>query len=115
MKDKSIHKIFVNHNVGDNSVNITIPPLRSFNLFEIEDNYEAVCAETKRHVDEETAAFAIRFFAKVKYALEYRDVHPLVVYFQDQSLFNSAAQKQQTIAMLEQLFYHVVDDKRLMH
>lgn len=106
-------KIILNQNPNDQTMKILIPPMRAFNVFEIEDNFDSVISEIHRSADAHTAQFAIRFFTKVRYAIEHEDVAPLLQYFPVKS--DDQEQKQFVLKMLEEFIRIARSKNRMMH
>lgn len=113
MEKQKNPKIILNQNPNDQTMKILIPPMRAFNVFEIEDNFESVRSEIQRSVDAHTAQFAIRFFSKVKYAIENNDIKPLLHYFS----LNSNDPNHEIIVkkMLEEFLKIARSKNRMMH
>lgn len=106
-------RIILNQNPNDQTMKILIPPMRAFNVFEIEDNFDSVISEIQRSADAHTAQFAIRFFTKVKYAIEHEDVEPLLQYFPVKA--NDIIQKEFVLQMLEEFVRIARSKNRMMH
>ncbi len=108
-----VPKIILNQNPNDQTIKILIPPMRPFNVYEIEDNFESVVREIERNVEPRTAQFAIRFFSKVKYAIENDDILPLVQYFSNE---NAGMQHMVVVLkMLEEFVKIARSENRIMH
>lgn len=108
-----IPKIILNQNPNDQTMKILIPPMRPFNVYEIEDNFESVVREIERNVDGRTAQFAIRFFSKVRYAIENNDILPLVQYFSKED--GGMQHMVVVLKMLEEFVKIARSENRMMH
>ena len=106
-------KIILNQNPADQTMKILIPPMRPFNVYEIEDNFDSVVKEIERSADSSTAQFAIRFFSKVKYAIENNDILPLVQYFSKEN--SDSKYMHVVINMLEEFVKIARSENRVMH
>lgn len=113
MDKTKVPKIILNQNPIDQTIKILIPPMRPFNVFEIEDNFESVVREIERNVEPKTAQFVIKFFTRVKYAIESDDILPLVKYFSND---NAGMHNMLTVLkMLEEFVRIARSENRMMH
>ena len=118
MKPEEKQVIIVNKNPVDLSMQILIPPFRPINLYEIEDNLEAVLEEIQTYrVNENIKRYIVSFFTAIHDAMNEKDILPLVEYFfleEDFETFD-AKETQAVFETLQEFIRSANDENRLMH
>lgn len=96
---------------------IVIPPFRPISMFELEDEFEAVCDEIENTIyDEDLSEAIINFISAFHDAIKVKDVVPLVDYFVANNVQGMEAHDMKLVFdSLREFIHYSTDENRLMH
>lgn len=96
---------------------IVIPPFRPISMFELEDEFDAVCEEIEETIyDDDLSEAILKFVSAFHEAIKVQDIVPLVDYFVSNNVQGMEAQDMKLVFdSLREFIHYSQDENRLMH